>query len=391
IVRERPTEPKLWCTLANSLTTVGRLDEAVAALVRATKQAPKSGEPWWHLSNLKSYKFSPAEIALMKQALMQASSDDDRLHIHFALGKAFEDARAFEESFRHYAAANAIGASRFGENQTITAQIDQSVALLTPEFFERNKGAGCNEAGPIFVVGVHRSGSTLIEQILASHSMIEGIAELPVIANVCGRLEREMRMPAPRAIASLPPSAFSEIGEEILEAFRPFRRTERPYFVDKKPGNWVCLGLVRVALPNARIIDARRHPMACGFSNFKQHYPKGVGFASRLRTIGTFYQDYWRFMNHFDRVQPGVVHRVVNEHLVSDPEHEIRTMLGYLGLPFEASCLEFHRNQRAVRTPSAEQVRQPINSKGVEQWKNYEPWLGELKEALGPALHHWND
>jgi hypothetical protein len=193
-------------------------------------------------------------------------------------------------------------------------------------------------------------------------------------------------------LASLDPAAIRELGEEYLDRARAFRRTDRPYFIDKMPPNWMRLGLIRLALPNAKIIDARRHPMACGFSNFKQFYRRGDNpFAFSQHSIGTFYRDYWRLMTHFDRVQPGSVHRILNERLIDDPEGEIRKMLDFLGLPFDPGCLEFHKNKRAVSTPSAEQVRRPINREGVDQWRNYEPWLGELRAALGPALQHWDD
>jgi tetratricopeptide (TPR) repeat protein len=388
---DRPAEPRHWCRLANALRTVGRKDDAVKALRRATRAAPNYGEAWWALSNLKSYKFTSDEISAMRRALGRKLSDHDLLLIHFALGKALEDRGEFEQSFTHYSAANAIRAKSFASEQTITAAVDESIGLLTPEFFERNRGAGCTELGPIFVVGLHRAGSTLIEQILASHSMIEGTAELPVIGSIIARLEREARMSGARAIAALPRERFRSIGEEYLEKTRAYRKTDRPLFVDKMPGNWTSIGLIRAALPNAKIIDARRHPMACGFSNFKQHYPKGVAYSYRLSTIGIFYRDYWRFMRHFDQVQPGAVHRVINERLVEDPEREVRAMLDHVGLPFAEACLEFHKNDRAVPTPSAEQVRQPISSEGVGRWKDYEPWLGELKEALGAALEHWTE
>jgi hypothetical protein len=203
------------------------------------------------------------------------------------------------------------------------------------------------------------------------------------------RLGRLAGMNSLEAIARLEPAQFAAIGEEYLEKTRPFRQTGRPYFVDKMPTNWANLALIRLALPNARVIDARRHPMACGFSNFKQNYAAGVGFSYSLETIGAFYRDYWRCMRWFDEMQPGAVHRVINERLIEDPEGEVRRMLDYAGVPFNPACLEFHKTERAIRTPSAEQVRRPINREGVDYWRHYEPWLGDLAQALGPALESW--
>ena len=391
LVRQRPSEPRHWCRLATAYRTVGRADDSVKALKRAVRAAPTYGETWWHLSNLKSYKFSAGDIAAMRQALSHKLSDDNSLHIHFALGKALEDRGEYERSFQHYAAGNAIRSKSLSPEQTVSAPVDEFIASLTPEFFAQNRGVGCSEPGPIFVVGLHRSGSTLIEQILASHPLIEGTAELPVIGNIWGRLERQSRQSGARVLAGLSQQQLRSIGEEYLEKTRAWRNTDRPFFVDKMPGNWVSLPLIRVALPNAKIIDARRHPMACGFSNFKQHYPRGVGYSYGLQTIGAYYRDYWRFMRHFDQIEPAAVHRLINERLIEDPEREVRAMFDYLELPFDPECLEFHKNDRAVRTPSAEQVRRPINREGVDRWRNYQPWLGQLQEALGPALESWAD
>jgi hypothetical protein len=211
-----------------------------------------------------------------------------------------------------------------------------------------------------------------------------------VVNTVVSRLRRSTGLSLGELLPTLDPSQLAGIGEEYLELTRPFRHTGRLYFVDKMPGNWLNLPIIRLALPNAKLIDARRHPMACGFSNFKQNYATGVAFSYNLGAIGEFYYDYWRFMRHFDDVQPGAVHRVLNEKLIDDPEGEVRRLLDYIGVPFDPACLEFHANKRAVRTPSAEQVRRPINRDGVDYWRHYEPWLGELKDALGPALEDWD-
>jgi tetratricopeptide (TPR) repeat protein len=390
MARERPRKAALWVSLGNALKTVGRTDDAVRALQRGVKAEPEFGETWWTLANFKSYQFSGHDLTQMRQALRKKLSDEDALHIHFALGKAYEDRSDYEQSFRHYAEGNALRAKTFLPDQmSVTERVDQSIATFTGEFFKRNARAGCPDTGPIFVVGMHRSGSTLIEQILASHPLIEGTTELGVMNTIRDRLGRLAGMNSLEAIARLEPAQFAAIGEEYLEKTRPFRQTGRPYFVDKMPTNWANLALIRLALPNARVIDARRHPMACGFSNFKQNYAAGVGFSYSLETIGAFYRDYWRCMRWFDEMQPGAVHRVINERLIEDPEGEVRRMLDYAGVPFNPACLEFHKTERAIRTPSAEQVRRPINREGVDYWRHYEPWLGDLAQALGPALESW--
>jgi tetratricopeptide (TPR) repeat protein len=392
MVRQRPSSPGVWVSLGNALKTVGRTEEAVKALRRALRAEPAFGEAWWTLANFKSFRFSARDLAEMRAALRRRLADSDALHIHFALGKAHEDRGEYEQSFRHYAAGNAIRAAGSDPDQAgVSALVDQSIATFTSDFFARNRTGGCAEEGPIFVVGLHRSGSTLIEQILASHPLVEGTTELTVMKSIRDRITRSSGASPAAAVAALEPSDFRRIGEEYLERTKPFRRTDRPFFVDKLPGNWTNLPLIRAALPNARIVDARRHPLACGFSNFKQNYASGVGFSYSLATIGAFYRDYWRFMRHFESVQPSVACRMINERLIEQPEAEVRRMLAHLRLPFEPSCLEFHKNARAVQTPSAEQVRRPINRDGVEQWRHYEPWLDELKASLGEALDRWED
>jgi tetratricopeptide (TPR) repeat protein len=392
MVREHPRQAGLWMSLGNALKTTGRTDEAVDALRRALKIQPTFGEAYWTLANFKSFRFSPRDLQHMHQALRKKLPDTDALHLHFALGKAYEDGGDYERSFTQYAAGNALRAEEFTPDQTSATEfVDEAIATFTPEFFARNQHAGCRESGPIFVVGLHRSGSTLVEQILASHPSVEGTAELATINLIRNRIARAAELSACAAIARLEPAQFTEIGAEYLERTKAFRLTDRPHFVDKMPNNWMNLALIRMALPNATVIDARRHPMACGFSNFKQNYANGVGYSYSLETVGAFYRDYWRFMRHFDEVQPGAVHRVINERLIDDPEAEIRALIDFAGLPFDPACLESHANTRAVRTPSAEQVRKPINREGVEHWRHYTPWLGELEKALGPALADWEN
>ena len=390
MLRQQPNRAGTWMNLANALRTVGRTDEAVKALKRATKLQPTMGQAYWALANFKSYRFTRPDIAQMVQALRKDVSLEEALHIHFALGKAYEDQAEYEPSFRHYSAGNALRTRQLDPSSIpITEPVQDALEHCRHETFERLSGAGCDARDPIFVFGLHRSGSTLIEQLLASHPQIEGTSELTVMNAIVSRFRRSSGRTIGEIIETLSPAEITAIGEEYLQRTRPFRQTGKPYFVDKMPGNWINATLIRLALPNARMIDARRYPMACGFSNFKQNYASGVTFSYSLRSIGEFYYDYWRFMRHFDAVQPGAVHRVLNERLIEDPEGEVRRLLDYIGVPFADSCLEFHTNTRAVRTPSAEQVRRPINRDGVDYWRHYEPWLGELEEALGPALEGW--
>jgi tetratricopeptide (TPR) repeat protein len=390
MARQESDKAGLWVSLANALKTIGRTAEAVKALQRAIKVEPTHGDAWWTLANFKSYRFSTPDIRAMTRALHSRLSPEDSLHIHFALGKAYEDRGEYEASFSHYSAGNAIRADGFSQDQkSVSTVVDDWLDTLTPEFFSRGQGFGNPSPDPIFVVGLHRSGSTLVEQILASHPLIEGTTELSAMNNIRDRLERSSGLGAAAAVATLDPSEFADIGAQYLEKTRPFRHTDRPFFVDKLPSNWANLPLIRLALPNAKIIDARRHPMACGFSNFKQNYATGLGFSYALDTIGTFYRDYWRFMRRFDELQPGAAHRLINERIIEEPEGEVRRLLDYLGVPFDPACLEFHKTERAIRTPSAEQVRKPINREGVDYWRHYEPWLDPLKDALGPALTDW--
>jgi tetratricopeptide (TPR) repeat protein len=393
LLERHPAHPALWMSIGNALKTVGRTEEAIAALRRAIDVRPTYGEAYWTLANFKSFRFTERDVAAMRKALRGKLDEIDALHFEFALGRAYEDSDRYAQSFRHYGAGNRIRADKIRPaDRRVTPFVDAAIATFDGPMFDRHAGTGCTAADPIFVLGLHRSGSTLIEQILASHPLIEGTAELPVMQQVSdrlGRLGSGFGRNLFQQIASLEPGAAEELGAEYLERSRAFRLTDRPFFVDKLPANWMNIGLIRLALPNAKIIDARRHPMACGFSNFKQHYASGMNFAYSLESIGFFYRDYVRFMDHMDRVQPGAIHRVLNERLIDDPVGETRRLLDYIGVPFDPACLDFHRNKRAVNTPSAEQVRRPINRDGVDYWRHYEPWLDPLKHALGSALATW--
>ena len=389
-----PGNAALWKTLGDTLKTVGRFDEAVAALRRAIEARPSYGEAWWTLSNFKAFRFTDRDLSAMTKALRGKLSDEDALHFHFALGKAHEDRGDYPRSFRHYDAGKRL--RRKGTEPSsmgVTDFVNRATAALTPALFAQRHGWGSTAADPIFVLGLHRSGSTLVEQILASHPLIEGTSELTVMQQIWDRLGRIGALSGRGPfleLMQLDAAALTSLGGEYIERTRVSRVTDRPYFVDKLPANWMNIGLIRLALPNAKIIDARRHPMACGFSNFKQNYASGITFSYSQELIGHFYRDYLRFMAHIDAVQPGAVHHILNERLIDDPEGETRRLIDFIGLPFDDACLAPHRNKRAVATPSAEQVRRPINRDGVDAWRHYEPWLGPMKQALGDALDRWD-
>jgi hypothetical protein len=335
--------------------------------------------------------FSADDLAAMEGALEDDALDaEDALHLHFALGRAHEDRGADEAAWTHYAAGNAQRSAELGHDpDRVTSLVDRSIALLDAPFFAVRSGQGDPAPDPIFILGMPRAGSTLVEQILASHPLVEGTMELPDLTSIVRTLGHGNRN-YPDVLANLGPDRLAELGQDYIERTRVHRHTDRPFFIDKMPNNWAYAGFIRLILPNAKIIDARRHPLACGFSNFKQHFARGQAFSYDLDHFGRYYADYVRLMAHLDRVQPGAVHRVIHERLVEDPETEVRNMLAALGLEFEPACLLFHENKRAVRTASSEQVRRPMSREGLDQYKRFEQHLGPLKAALGTALTQWS-
>jgi Sulfotransferase family len=320
--------------------------------------------------------------------------DDERLQFEFALGKALEDTAEYAESFEHYSRGNALRRRAFNYDGSGNTQLVQrTMTLFSSQFLAARKGFGCPADDPIFVIGLPRSGSTLIEQILASHPDVEGTRELPDIPGFAlelGILEKPGEPPAyPQAIAQLSRRELAALGERYLAQTRPHRLRGTPRFIDKMPSNFFHVGLIHLILPNARIIDARRSPLGCCFSNFKQHFQAGVWFSYDLEDIGHYYRDYVHLMRHFDAVLPGRVHRALYENVVADLEGEVRKLLDYCGLPFREECLRFHETRRVVQTASSEQVRRPLYTEGLDQWRNYEQWLGKLREALGDVLRDY--
>ena len=387
MIQSWPDEPGLWSSYGYTLKTVGRTEEGEAAMRHATKLAPHMGEAWWNLSNLKMVHLEPGDVATMLGALERCDIDEvDRWHLHFALGKAFEDAGDPVKAFQHYEQGNEVRRrSTNYQPDLVTAEVNASERFFTAQFFSERNGWGVMDRDPIFVLGMPRAGSTLVEQILASHPQVEGtkeLPEIPIIAKDLGRGRGEYY----RNITEIGPDRVAKLGRQYLERAALHRKTNKPYFVDKMPNNWLHVALIHLLLPNAKIIDARRHPLACGFSNFKQNYADGQTFSYDLQTIGHHYREYVRMMAHIDKVLPDRVHRLIHERLVEDTEGEVRKMLDYLELPFDPACLRFYETERAVRTPSSEQVRRPIYRQGVEQWREFEPWLSPLKDALGSVL-----
>ncbi len=389
VLEEFPGQAKIWLSYGHALKTAGRRTEGIAAYRKALLIQPTLGEVYWSFANLKTFRFSAEDVATMRAALGRDDlTMDDRLHFEFALGKALEDTASYEESFEHYAAGNAIRRKQLPYNaDENTAYVRRSKALYTPEFLAERAGAGAPAPDPIFILGLPRAGSTLLEQILASHSLVEGTMELPdipaIARDLADRTGNDAEPRYPQAVANLTHAELRELGERYLAATRIQRKTAAPFFIDKMPNNCLHVGLIHLILPNAKIIDARRHPLGCCLSGFKQHFARGQNFSYGLGDIGRYYRDYVELMAHFDTVLPGRVHRVFYERLIEDTEGEVRRLLDFCGLPFEDQCLRFYENDRAVRTASSEQVRQPIFHEAVDHWRHYEARLGPLKEALG--------
>ena len=397
LVNEYPKHPASWVSYGHALKSAGQPEKGIDAYRKAIELLPQLGGGYWSLANLKTFRFTDQDIAAMKGQLERGDLRvEARVQFYFSLGKAYEDKKEFAEAFDNYQKGNALWRSTVEYNAEATsAFVRVSKELYTKDFFAQRKGWGHPAPDPIFVVGLPRAGSTLIEQILSSHPEIEGTMELPDITSLARHLNEDNYVSDgpgyPYILEDLPREEFKRRGQDYIRNTRVHRKSGRPFFVDKMPNNYAHVGLIHMILPRARIIDARRHPMGSCFSNFKQHFARGQHFTYALTDVGRYYHDYVELMAHFDEVLPGKVHRVIYEQLVENPEREIRRMLEYLGLPFDERCLNFHETERAVRTASSEQVRQPLYKSGVDHWKNFEPWLGPLKQALGPVLDAYPD
>jgi len=394
VLKRVPGDPATLTSRGHALKTCGRTDEAIASYRAAIEARPDQGDSWYALANLKTYEFTAEERARM--TALEASdqlSYASRIHLCFALGKAHEDAGEPERAFAFYERGNTLKRvqTRYtaeGMEEELAAQ----AALCTPELFARQGGKGHDAPDPIFIVGLPRAGSTLLEQILASHSKVDGTLELPNILalshSLRGRQRVSDRTRYPRILHELDTEALEAMGRRYIDETQ-IHRKGAPFFTDKMPNNFRHIALIKLILPNAKIIDARRAPMACCFSGFKQLFAEGQEFTYGLEEIGRYYRGYVDLMDHWDRVLPGQILRVIYEDVVDDVEAQVRRILDFCGLEFEPACVAFHETKREVRTASSEQVRQPINTKGLEQWRAFEPWLSPLKDALGPALEDW--
>jgi len=396
MLKAAPNQPGAWISYGHSLKSIGRQSDAIAAYKKAISLLAGYGDAYWGLANLKTYRFSDFEIDAMRQQLARKDlKGENRGLMLFALGKALEDHARYEESFWCYREANElVRAIVIYDPEETAHHVRRSNALFTREFFAARTAQGSESTDPIFVVGMPRSGSTLVEQILASHSAIEGTTELRAITYLAGRLGGKLKTTDvaanyPEAIGDVDAANLKGLGEEYLWRAGAHRTLGKPFFIDKMPNNFAHIGLIQLILPNAKIIDVRRHPLACCFSNFKQHFGTGQQFSYSLNDLGSYYADYVELMAHWDDVLPGKVHRVFYEDLIEKPEAEIRRLLGYVGLPFEEACLRFYENNRVVRTASSEQVRRPIFTEALDHWRHYEPWLGPLKTALGFVLEKY--
>jgi len=395
LLAEHDGHPWLWLSHGHGLKTIGRTADAIAAYRRAVAIRPETGEAWWSLANLKTFRFSDADVAAMRAALgSRTLTQDDRAQLDFALGKAHEDRGEDDTALDHYLAGNAMRRRMVPYRADDTTEhVDRSASFFTAAFFAAREGWGCPARDPIFVLGMPRSGSTLIEQILSSHSAVEGTSELADIGAIAKRLSGHARRgdasPYPDNLAALTREEVRALGEDYIERTRVHRHSDRPRFIDKMPNNWAHVGLIRLILPNATIIDTRRHPIGNCWSVFKQNFARGHAYGYDLADLGRYYADYVRMMARFDAEQPGAVHRVVYEAMVADSEREIRALLAAAGLSFEPACLAFHKTERAIRTPSSEQVRQPIFTEAVDQWQRFADRLAPLHDILGGLVEEY--
>jgi tetratricopeptide (TPR) repeat protein len=389
-----PRTEDLHLSVAHALKAIGRREEAIVSYRASAAARPNYGDAYWSLANLKTYRFLDEEIERMRaHEAAPGTALHDRYHLCFALGKAYEDRNEFAESWRYYERGNALkrSESRY-RPEIIENNTSKQIETCTRELFAARAGVGAKPPDPILIVGLPRAGSTLLEQILASHSRVEGTQELSDIQRFVLELQgRDPDLGNPRypgVLTGMKPEDFLRLGEKYLADTRVYR-TDKPYFIDKMPNNFRHIGLIHLILPNARIIDARREPMACCFSNLKQLFANGQEFTYSIDDIARYYRTYLDLMEHWDEVLPGRVLRIWHEDVVDDLETNVRRVLDFCGLDFEPACVEFYKTERSVRTASSEQVRQPIFREGLDQWKNYEPWLGSLKEALGDALERY--
>jgi len=396
VLEKVPKDPTTLMSRGHALKTVGRQDEAIESYRGAYRAKPDHGDAYWSLANLKTYRFTDDEMAQMRaQERSGEISMHDRIHLCFALGKAYEDRADFATAFSYYDQGNTLKRKQSSYRADhMEDELKAQAKVCTHELFERQAGKGHPARDPIFIVGLPRAGSTLLEQILASHSQVDGTMELPNILTLSHKLRKRQRItetaPYPSVLHELDGETLEEMGRSYIEDTR-VHRGDAPFFTDKMPNNFRHIGLIALILPNAKIIDARRAPMDCCVSGFKQLFAEGQEFTYGLEQIGRYYRDYVALMRHWHSVLPGRILHVQYEDVVADLEGQVRRILDFCGLPFEEACVRFHETERSVRTASSEQVRRPVYTQGMEYWRNFEPWLGPLKEALGPALTDYRE
>ena len=394
VLDKMPGDYATLTSLGHAYKTFGKHDDAVESYRKSYEAKADHGDAWFGLANLKTYKFTNAEVEQMTELLDRMDlSFSDRVNLCFSLGKALEDRKDYAGSFEQYERGNDLKSvqSRYRPDE-MTKELLAQAEHCGAELFAKQAGKGHDAPDPIFIVGLPRAGSTLLEQIIASHSQVDGTLELPNILAMSFQLRgRDRKIEGgryPKILHDLTADKLKQLGERFIEDTR-IHRKGAPFFIDKMPNNFRHIGLIKLILPNAKIIDARRHPMACCFSGFKQHFAEGQEFTYGLEQVGKYYRDYVDLMDHWDAVLPGQILRVQYEDVVADTQAQVRRILDWLGLPFEQACVDFHKTERSVRTASSEQVRQPIFKSGLEQWKNFEPWLDPLKDALGPVLERY--
>ena len=392
MIEREPEDHDLRVALGNIYNTIGRNDEAVLSFNKAAELKQNYGDAYWSLANTKSYEFDDQQLARMLAAEKgNTDSTLDRIQLNFAIGKGYEDRRDYDKSFSHYEKGNSLKAETVDYNsEQLQRRVDSQIEICSTDFFREREDLGNNADDPIFVVGLPRAGSTLLEQILASHSLVDGTMELHNILDLAKRLRGRDKTTEgvpryPKVLEELEKSYFKKFGTQFIEDTRIYRG-DAPFFIDKMPNNFFHIGLIKLILPNSKIIDARRHPMACCFSGYKQLFGEGQEFSYGLKSMGNYYRQYVKLMDHWDQVLPGFVLRVQYEEVVENLESEVKRILNFCGLAFEDACLNFHQTKRSVRTPSAEQVRQPIYKSGLEQWTNYKEYLQPLIDSLGTEV-----
>ena len=394
LLKQQP-QAQIALSYGHALKAIGQQDDAIKAYQQAIELNPNLGEAYWSLANLKTFKFTDQDISAMKKPVENNQVNrEDFFHLCFSLGKALEDREDYQASFHFYSLGNKVKKKMEGYNAKANHSDTQRTIQACPASLFSDESLGCQDPSPIFIVGLPRSGSTLLEQILASHSQVDGTKELPDIIAIARRLagkqKKQDHSRYPEILSQLSPEQRLELGEEYLQRAN-IQRGQAPFFIDKMPNNFAHIGLIQLILPQAKIIDARRHPMAACFGGFKQLFASGQRFSYGLSDIGHYYRDYVELMNHWHRVMPGKILQINYEEVVADTEAQVKRILAHCQLPYEQACVDFHQTDRAIRTASSEQVRQPIYTSALNLWRHYEPYLGELKQALGPVLKHYPD